>query len=216
LVIAIVVPALFVLVLDGCQDGAGSLRRLAPLDESLDGLDVSLEAVGGGGEALPKALRLLVRNPSDRPVRFVAPGPFCFAMTEGDRKIRFPVLGIVFRDAEGRESDMAFGPVYADLEAKKPPTPTEVSLGSGGIWSHYYPMASFQFFGPCGPAGDVGALLQSGEVRLDLALEIIEFHHREGPPAIDREKEAPQQSKRRTNAIAVRVKKAPKMVQPKR
>ena len=192
--------------LPGCYEnnapnpGPGPAAKASPTQTGpLAGLEITLEPAGADRGVLPRALRLVVKNPSGQPARFVAPGPFCAAATAGDRKIRYPILGAEFRDSEGREGDTNFGPLHADLTATSPPAPEEVMLAPGQSWSRDYPTATFHFFGPCGPAADIEQLFLPGEVQLDMALELIEFL---GPPT-------PTPVRRRTNSITVRVKEAP-------
>jgi HEAT repeat protein len=224
------IPLLVFLASPGCHDHAPSLgSNLAagnaqsppastvagevPSSEKvpLEGLELKLEPAGGRNPGLPESLRLVVSNPGTEMARFIAPGPFCVAATEGDRKIRYPILRCVFWDAEGNEGDTTFGPGYADVEAPRAPPPEEVTVRPGGAWSREYPTSSFVFLGPCGPAANVEDLLRPGDVVLKMAVELVEFRH----PASEEVEEGPMPGvavatiQRRTNAITVKVAEAP-------
>lgn len=133
-------------------------------------LELMLESAEAVPRGFPSKLRLVVENVSDEPVDFTLPGPFCAAATKGDLSVRYPLLGILFKDNEGRESDSNFGPIFADLEANTPPEPEAVFLRPGERWSREYSSASFSFFGPCGPADKLSDLFPPGEGELAISL----------------------------------------------
>jgi hypothetical protein len=168
------------------------------------GLELFLEPSNQTAGGLPARLKLVARNSGDRAVRFTTPGPLCPAIDEdADRKIRYPLLGVVFWDAEGREGDTSFGPLLADLEARAAPAPEEVSLAPGGTWSREFPAASFSFFGPCGPATNVEQLFRPGDVELTLALELIELPQAVREDELPSAEEAPPTPvRRRSNTLS--------------
>lgn len=150
---------------------AGSMGPRGPLE----GLQLSLEPVGGRPGELPPGLRLIARNLSGHRIEFQPPGPLCPNVPGGF--VVPPVsLGMVFRDGL-RESDLSFGPAFADLEARSAPDMRGVTIPRGGSWSREYETRSFHFFGPCGPAANVPTLIGRGNHTIELSLVLFIGQH---------------------------------------
>jgi hypothetical protein len=85
--------------------------------------------------------------------------------------VPFPLLGFFLRDAQGHEE----APVYADVRARRASAPKYVTLAPGEVWSGPYALASFYFWGPCGPdtGGDFTRYFEPGETELKLTAAVL-------------------------------------------
>jgi len=146
----------------GCAATAG--RDAGPQD-----LACAIERVGADGPGLPERVRVTIRNSSAEPVRLTLPRPLSGEDESGD--VRFPLLGLFLCDAQGQEEM----PVYADFRARRSGAPRSVTLAPGGAWSREYALASFYFWGPCGPdtGGDFTRYFEPGETELKLTAAVF-------------------------------------------
>jgi hypothetical protein len=153
--------ALVVLAVSGCVTAR---RDAGPQD-----LACAIERVGADGPGLPGRVRVTIRNSSAEPVRLTLPRPLPGEDESGD--VPFPLLGLFLRDAQGHEE----APVYADVRARRSEAPRSVTLAPGGAWSREYALASFYFWGPCGPdtGGNFTRYFEPGETELKLTAAVL-------------------------------------------
>jgi len=153
--------ALVVLAVSGCV----TARR----DADPQDLACAIERVGADGPGLPERVRVTIRNSGAEPVRLTLPRPLPGEDESGD--MPFPLLGLFLRDAQGHEE----APVYADVRARRSSAPRSVTLAPGGAWSREYALASFYFWGPCGPdtGGNFTRYFEPGETELKLTAGVV-------------------------------------------
>ena len=146
----------------GCAATAG--RDAEPQD-----LTCAIERVGADGPGLPERVRVTIRNSGAEPVRLTLPRPLPGEDESGD--VLFPLLGLFLRDAQGHEEV----PVYADVRARRSEAPRSVTLAPDGAWSREYALASFYFWGPCGPdtGGGFTRYFEPGETELKLTAGVV-------------------------------------------
>ncbi len=150
------------LVWSGC--GAPDATRTPDADQAL-----SLELLGESGD-LPEELRLTFHNRTSTAVSFTEPWRL-HPETSADGENPSPLLALVLTDPDGNDSEHS--PVLTHPpEATPPPKPETVQIRPGGTWSRTYPLSSFQFWGPCGPAGDLPSCMARGSAALRVRAEL--------------------------------------------
>lgn len=151
--------------------GAGCVaarRDAVPAD-----LACAVERVGPEAPGLPERVRVTVRNAGAEAVRLTLPRPM---PGEGTGSVPFPLLGVFLRDAEGDEE----GAICVAAGERRAARPKTVVLAPGQAWSREYALASFYFWGPCGPdtGGDFTRYFEPGDKELELRAAVL-FDFRE-------------------------------------
>ncbi|MCX5648842.1 MAG: hypothetical protein NTX40_07075 [Planctomycetota bacterium] len=162
------ISSAFLALLTAAVAGAGCAAT-AGRDAEPQNLACTIERVGADGPGLPERVRVTIRNSSAEPVRLTLPRPLPGEDESGD--VLFPLLGLFLRDAQGHEE----APVYADVRARRSEAPRSVTLAPDGAWCREYALASFYFWGPCGPdtGGGFTRYFRPGETELKLTAGVV-------------------------------------------
>ncbi len=154
---------LWVASLAGCTASLSSGKNAS----SGGPLEIGLQVLGDPPPAAPRAIRVSFKNTSSAPVSFEEPRPRCAeSELEG-----LTLLGLSLTDSTGRESP--WGTIYTEHFQANVPDPQSRTLAPGESWSMDVDLDQMYFWGSCGPASPISAMLQPEPAGIELRALVV-------------------------------------------